>query len=135
MDIDTPLPHVFCPASELRAVREGMSFSMFDPPRGPVQSPGGHTTCLLPMTGRLSVVNDSCGSPQRDFSGPHSQPIPFNSPFLMTYVCLLPLYLGSGSICLLEAASFAELEVYLQCYSLNVTQVLDIEGALSHAAV
>ena len=89
MDIDTPLPHVFCPASELRAVREGMSFSMFDPPRGPVQSPGGHTTCLLPMTGNLSVVNDSCGSPQRDFSGPHSQPIPFNSPFLMTCVCLL----------------------------------------------
>ena len=89
---------------------------MFDPPRGPVQSREVtlHVLCILPMTGNLSVVNDSCGSPQRDFSGPHSQPIPFNSPFFMIYVCLLPLYLGSGSICLLEATSFAELEVYLQ---------------------
>ena len=61
-----------------------------------------HGLYIPPVTGNLSVMNDSCGSPQRDFSGPHSQPLPFNSPFfaLCLFIASVPQkwqYLFSGS--------------------------------------
>ena len=116
MDIDTPLPSLLLATCLLPSFwAQGSSRRhelLYVWPSWRVRAESGRSHYMArnipPVTGNLSVVH------HRGTSLGPTAGLFLSIAHSLSYVCLSPLYLGSGNICFLEATSFAEHEAYLQ---------------------
>lgn len=99
------------------------------PPSWPVQGRevSLHGLGIPPVTGNLSVMNDSCGSPQRTSLSPTAS-LFLSIAHSLSYVLFYCLCTSSGNICFGSYTLLLSMRCTCSGYSLKLTQVLDIEG-------